>query len=126
MTIEKRPSYILLHFAYACMGGTFVTGLLWVVSLLIAWQLLSKTNDPVEKKHCRWIMKSNFAFIAGVGISLPLLLGGQLGLSANIQMPAISAILIGVAIIVCVFVWYFYRTVRGMMALYGSSQLPNT
>jgi uncharacterized membrane protein len=106
------------------MGVTFITGLLWIVSVLIAWRLQSNTDDPAEKRHCRWILKSNLVFFIGVAISVLLILGGKPGLSLN-SIPALIAVLIGVAIFVCGCCWYLYRTGRGMIALYGSSMLPN-
>jgi uncharacterized membrane protein len=115
---------MLLLVAYVCMTMTFVTGLLWIVSVLIAWQLQSNTDDPSEKLHCRWILKSNLVLVIGVVISLLLLLAGMPGLSSN-STPAFIALFIGIAIIVCGGCWYFYRTVRGMIALHGSSLLPN-
>jgi hypothetical protein len=39
---------------------------------------ITKTDDPFEKLHCQWILKSNIVFILGVLISL-LLFSGSFG-----------------------------------------------
>jgi uncharacterized membrane protein len=124
MIATKKPSQMLLFVAYACMLATFVTGLLWIVSAIIAWQLKSNTDDIAEKLHCRWILKSNIVFVVGLALSLLLLFGSMPVLSSN-SIAALIALLMGVAIVIGGSGWYAYRSIRGLIALHAASLLPN-
>lgn len=123
MTESKKPSHILLLLAYSCMLATFVTGLLWIGAVVIAWPLLRSTDDPAEKLHCRWILRSNVVFVVGVALSLLLVTVSLPGLTSE-SIGSLVGLLVGMVVAVAISAWYIYRGVRGFIALQRSSMLP--
>lgn len=119
----KKPSQIPLLIAYWCMFATYATGLLWMLSIIIAWQLERSTDDHNDLKHCRWILKSNIVFVSGVAASVALILGSVRG-PASESLISLIGVVSGIALAVVTTGWYFYRGVRGLVALHGAPGLP--
>lgn len=124
MIKSRNPNRVLILAAYICMLATFVTGILWIVAVVIAWQLKRNTEEQAVLAHCQWILWSNTIFISGVLLSTVLIL-----MSLHVLPPdstaALVVLLAGITVSFIVPAWYIYRTVRGFANLFrGPTSLP--
>ncbi|MEJ7138816.1 hypothetical protein [Amphibiibacter pelophylacis] len=124
MMNAQSPHRTLLWLAYGCMALTFILGLTWIVSVVIAWSLGRNATVTTSVSHCRWIMRSNLIFVAAMIVATGLILYGMGAESGPSGLVTLIGIGVGVILFVFFSLWYVYRGIRGMINLSHEKAMP--
>ncbi len=133
-------SDITLLVYYVCGLVAPFTGLFGLVALvgaIISRGVAVKENATLVIKHCTWITRTIWvniflSMIVTIGVITVIAMGDTSvienydfdSLDAALEDPALNSFFVtlggGILILSLVFIWYFYRMIRGVLTLLGS------
>ena len=116
-------------FALVCYGlflGALATGFTAIVGVVLAYIKRADTSGTIWESHFTSLIRLFWVGIAVFVVWVALIIGGVVGLVANVDHDSIPplAALFPVAWLVSLvyLVWYIYRTVKGLLrAIDGQS-----